>query len=63
MNPADTNHWKNKVDWIFDTWWDKILEPQKKKKKRKKKKTFPEKESKKWRKHNSWLSSTMSLLK
>ena len=28
MNPADTNHWKNKVDWIFDTWWDKILEPQ-----------------------------------
>ena len=35
MNPADTNHWKNKVDWIFDTWWDKILEPQKKKKKRK----------------------------
>ena len=30
MNLTDTNyHWKNKMDWIFDTWWDKILQPQK----------------------------------
>ena len=46
MNPADTNHWKNKVDWIFDTWWDKILEPQKKKKKEKKRKHFQKKSPK-----------------
>ena len=30
MNLTDTNyHWKNKMGWIFDTWWDKILQPQK----------------------------------
>ena len=30
MNLTDTNyHRKNYVYWIFDTWWDKILQPQK----------------------------------
>ena len=30
MNLTDTNyHWKNLVDWIFGTWWDQILQPQK----------------------------------
>ena len=30
MNLTDTNyHWKNQVDWVFDIWWDKILQPQK----------------------------------
>ena len=30
MNLTDKNYpWKNKIDWIFDTWWDKILQPQK----------------------------------
>ena len=30
MNITDANHhWKNWVDWILDTWWDKILQPQK----------------------------------
>ena len=23
------NQWKNGVDWILDTWWDKTLQPQK----------------------------------
>ena len=37
---TDANyHWKNLVDWILDTWWDKTLQPQKC--------TFSEKESKK----------------
>ena len=22
-------HWKNLVDWMLDTWWDKTLQPQK----------------------------------
>ena len=40
MNLIDTNyHWKHLVDWMFDTWWDKILQPQKW--------TFCEKEPKK----------------
>ena len=40
MKLTDANyHWKNWVDWILDTWWDKILPPQKG--------TFREKESKK----------------
>ena len=30
MNLTETNyHWKNWVDWILDTWWDKTLQPQK----------------------------------
>ena len=40
MNLTDANyHWKNWVDWILDTWWDKTLQPQKGR--------FWEKESKK----------------
>ena len=34
-------HWKNWVDWILDTWWDKTLQSQKYK--------FWEKESKMWK--------------
>ena len=30
LNLTDTNfHWKNYIDWIFDTWWDNILQPEK----------------------------------
>ena len=30
MNLTDANyHWKNWVDWILDTWWNKTLKPQK----------------------------------
>ena len=30
MNLTDANyHWKNWVDWILDTWWNKTLQPQK----------------------------------
>ena len=30
MNLRDKNyHWKKQVAWIFDTWWDKILQSQK----------------------------------
>ena len=37
MNLTDANyHWKNSVDWIIDTWWDKIFH-------------FLEKEPKKWK--------------
>ena len=44
MNLTDANyHWKNWVDWILDTWWDKTLQPQKC--------TFWEKEPKKLKKH------------
>ena len=25
----ENKHWKNWVDWIIDTWGDKILQPQK----------------------------------
>ena len=40
MKLTDANyHWKNWVDWILDTWWDKTLPPQKG--------TFREKESQK----------------
>ena len=43
MNLTDTNyHWKNWVDWILDTWWDKALQPQKC--------PFGEKEPKKFKK-------------
>ena len=40
MNLKDVNYyWKNWVDWILDTWWDKNLQPQRC--------TFSEKDSKK----------------
>ena len=48
MNLTGANyHWKNWVDWILDTWWDKTLQPQKC--------TFWEKEPKKLKKkHNNF---------
>ena len=63
MNLTDANyHWKNWVDWILDTWWDKTLQPQKC--------TFWEKEPKKLKKHTETkkkylkkLPWAMSLLK
>ena len=30
MNLTDANyHWKNWVDWILDSWWEKTSQPQK----------------------------------
>ena len=54
MNLTDTNyHWKNWVDWILDTWWDKTLQPQKC--------TFREKEPKKLKKNitTSYFMTTL----
>ena len=46
-NLTDTNyHWKIWVDWIFDTWWDNVLDSEKW--------TFWEKEPKKWKRHNNF---------
>ena len=46
MNLTDENyHWKNSVDRIVDTWWDKTFQPQKC--------TFWVKEPKTLKKHNN----------
>ena len=51
MDLTDTNYdWKSYVGWIFETRWDKILQPQKW--------TFREKAP-----NISWLPSTMLHLK
>ena len=50
MDLTDTN-W---VDWILDTWWDKIFQPQKWK--------FSEKDPKKLKNITFYLHSTMLLL-
>ena len=50
MNLTDAKYdWKNCVDWILDTWWDKALQPQNKKFKKKN--------------YISWRPWTMCLLK